>query len=199
MKSSMMLVSLLAIFAGCSVAPMNTATTARTLGADQNQFTGSFPIFGLKYERGINDSFDVGAGIENQMGAVFHAFGKYNFENKGEKGLSTAAIFGAGYGDGIGKSKSAYLGPIVSYRDNSFEAFATYKLNAVRWDYAGLSSDDKDDLISIPSVKESFVYHEVDFGISLVEEKWMATVGGKIFFFPEGTSSTPFLDVGYKF
>jgi hypothetical protein len=199
MKSSIQLVSLIAIFAGCSVAPMNTATTARTLGTDNNQVTGSFPVVGVKYERGINDRFDLGVGLESQMGTVAHVFGKYSIENKGEKGVSSAAIFGAGYGTGAGDSKSAYLGPIVSYRDDVFEVFGVYKISYVHWDFAGLSSDDKDDLISVPSSESNFVYHEMDFGISIVQEKWLATVGGKVFFFPDSTSSTPFVDVAYKF
>ena len=199
MKLPFFMLALILFFAGCSVAPINTATTARTLGTDKNQITGSFPILGVKYERGIDDSLDLGFGLESQMGVVFHAFGKYNLKNSGEKGLSYAGIFGAGYSDSIGDSKSAYLGPIVSYRYDAFEVFGAYKVNFVHWDFAGLSSNDKDELISVPSSEDSFVYHEVDFGISIVQESWLATVGGKLFIFPDSTSSTPFVEVAYKF
>lgn len=187
------------IIAGCSFAPINTATTARTVGNGNNQITGSLPVLGLKYERGVTDDLDLGLAYEHQMGPVVHAFGKYNFENKAENGISAAAIFGAGYSADIGDSKSAYLGPIISYRKNAFEVFAAYKFNYVRWDFEGLSSDDKDDLISIPASKSNFTYHAVDLGISLIKESFSATVGGKLFIFPDSTSSTPFVDLAFKF
>lgn len=199
MKSSALLLFLFAILAGCSVAPINTATTARTLGTDKNQVTGSYPVLGVKYERGINDRFDLGFGIENQSGALFHVFGKYNFENKPDQGISVSGIAGAGYGSGIGDSKSAYLGPIISYKGELVEVFGSYKFNFVHWNFDGITPDNKDDLFAVPASESNFIYHEFDFGINIVEEVWSASVGGRIFIFPNTTSALPFLDIGYKF
>ena len=111
--------ALFTILAGCSVAPINTATTARTLGKDNNLLTGSFPITGLKYERGVTDNLDLGLGIENQFGLLAHAFGKVNFINHQENGISVGSLFGVGFAS-IGDSKSFYAGPIVFIQKKLF-------------------------------------------------------------------------------
>ncbi len=198
MKLFLGFLALFILLAGCSVAPINTATTARTLGEGKNLLTGSFPVTGVKYERGITNDLDLGLGIENQFGLLFHAFGKVNFINHQENGFSVGSLFGGGLAS-IGDSKSFYTGPIVSYRKNSFEVFTAYKFNFVQWKFDGIDPDDKDDLLSVPSSKNDFTYHEFDLGMNFIEGRWMFTVGAHLYIFPDTTSSLPFVDIAYGF
>jgi hypothetical protein len=178
---------------------MNTATTARTLGIDQNLITASLPVTGVKYERGITENLDLGVGLESQIGYVLHAFGKYSFLNRKDNGFSLASFFGAGYGSGIERSKSVYVGPIFSYRKNSFELFASIRANYVSWNFAGLTAGNKDDLITIPSYKNHFFYGQSDLGMNFFNDNWTVTLGAKILMFPRSSAATPFGDIAYKF
>jgi hypothetical protein len=187
------------LLTACSVAPINTTTTARPLGKDNNQVTASGLITGFQYTRGLSEKIDLSVGIENQFGLVFNVFGKYNFKDGGTDGFSIAGISGFGYADGIGKSKSAYAGGVFSYRKDSIEPFLVARLNYVRWKYSSLDSNDRDDLITIPTYKDSFIYSQVDVGGNYITDRAHVGLGVHIFTFPDSSAVTPFIDIGYRF
>lgn len=184
---------------GCSVAPVNTSTTARSLGKDQNIVVGNALPLGVKYSRGTSDNLELGGGIEEQVWIVYHLFAKYTHVNNQDNGLSFASQGGFGYGPSLVKSKSFYFGPIVSYRASNIEFFGAYKLNHVQWKFSGLSSKNKDDLISIPSTDNNFLYHQFDIGMTFINNKFVTTVGLRDFIFPNNSTLVPFLDFGYRF
>ena len=107
MSKLLVLIALITL-AGCSVAPINTTTTARSLGKDKNQVTGNAIATGVQYARGITEKLDLNVGMESQFGLVLNAYAKYSFKNSAEKGFSFAGIGGAGYGSDLGHSKSLY-------------------------------------------------------------------------------------------
>ena len=183
----------------CSVAPINTSTTARPLGKDKNQIIASVIVPGLQYTRGLTEKLDLTVGIESQFGLVFNTYGKYTIKDNGANGVSLAALAGAGYGDSIGKSKSAYAGGIISYRKDNLEPFLVARLNYVSWKYSSLSSDNKDDLISVPTLKDSFVYSQVSVGGNYITERAHMALGLHAFIFPDSTGVSPFFDIGYRF
>lgn len=197
MRQSFLIIFLIFI-SSCSIAPVNMTTTARSLGENKNQIKLDLPVTGLLYERGLTSKFDMGFGIEEQIAPVFHLFAKYAFINNEESGFSFAEIVGGGYSGSIGRSKSIYFSPIVSYRHNSFEVFTSYRINYVRWDN-DLNQDQRDDILSFIPREKSFHYHQMDAGFNFLGDKWTTTVGAKIFIFGKSTSGTPFVDLGYKF
>jgi len=186
-------------FTACSVAPINTTTTARPLGVDKNQVIASIIVPGFQYTRGVSEKLDLTVGIESQFGLVYNVYGKYSLKDSESNGVSLAALGGAGYGDGIGKSKSAYFGGVFSYRNDSLEPFVVARLNYVSWKYSSLSSDRRDDLISIPSFKDTFVYSQVSLGGNYITERAHLALGIHAYIFPDSTGVSPFFDVGYRF
>ena len=198
LKQIFLCLSLLAL-TSCSVAPINTTTTARPLGKDNNQVTVSGLITGVQYTRGLSEKIDLTVGVESQFGLVFNVFGKYNFKDGGADGFSIAGISGFGYADGIGESKSAYAGGALSYRKDSIEPFLVARLNYVRWKYSALSSSERDDLITIPTFKDSFIYSQVDIGGNYISERAHIGLGVHIFTFPDSSAVSPFIDIGYRF
>ncbi len=199
MFKNISLILILTLLTACSVAPINTTTTARPLGKDNNQVTASGLITGFQYTRGLSEKIDLTVGVENQFGLVFNVFGKYNFKDGGSDGLSVAGISGFGYGHGIGESKSAYAGGVLSYRKDSIEPFLVARLNYVHWKYSSLSSNDRDDLITIPTYKDSFIYSQVDVGGNYITERAHIGLGVHIFTFPDSSAVSPFIDIGYRF
>ena len=199
MSKQLLLCLIFFILSACSVAPINTTTTARPIGKDNNQITASGLITGFQYTRGLNEEIDLTFGIENQLGLVFNVFGKYNFKDGGTDDFSIAGISGFGYADGIGNSKSAYAGGVLSYRKDSIEPFLVARLNYVRWKYSSLNSNDRDDLITIPTYKDSFVYSQVDIGGNYITDRAHVGLGIHIFTFPDSSVISPFIDIGYRF
>lgn len=185
-------------FLGCSVAPVNMTSTARSLGENTNQIKLDLPVVGVLYERGLTSKFDMGFGVEEQVGPVLNLFAKYAFINNPESGFSFAEIIGGGYGVSLGKSKSLYFSPLLSYRHNWFEVFTSYRINYVRWDN-DLTHNERDDVLSFIPNKTSFHYHQMDAGLNFIGNKWTTTVGAKVFIFDKNASGTPFVDIGYKF
>lgn len=189
---------LLMVISGCSLAPMNTVSTARSLGEDENNFKFSLPVPGMQYERGIKKNWDVGAGLEYQLGPVFNLYTKYAFINHAEDGLSLAGLLGGGYGTSIGKSRSVYFGPVISYRFNWFEPFFVYRKNYVKWSN-DITPGQLDDLLSFIPRIDSFHYDQFDMGINFAGKKWSSAIGFKIFRFKTRGSGIPFIDLGYTF
>ncbi|MBC7714126.1 MAG: hypothetical protein H7177_12355 [Rhizobacter sp.] len=193
------LLSLLLILlsaAGCAIAPLNSTTTARTLGEGQNEARINVIIPGAMVERGITNDLDLGAGIEFQSTTVLNLFGKYGFINDPKGGFSLAGLGGVGIGSG---TKSVYAGPVLSYRHDWFEAFTVIRYNYVHWTN-NISEDDKADLLSFFPHKVNFSYSQVDVGVSYINEKAIMSLGMKVFALEKSNSSaTPFFDIGFKF
>jgi hypothetical protein len=198
MKKIISILSALVLTA-CSVAPINTTTTARPLGKDQNLLTGNAIVTGVQYTRGLTEKMDVAFGIEEQFGVVFNMYGKYNFINGSDNGYSLAALGGIGYGSDLGHSKSVYAGGVASYRSGSFEPFFVLRLNYVDWKLYELTDNNRDDLVTIPSYKDTFLYAQTDAGFNYLNGVWGVTVGAHVYFFPENSSASPFAAIQYKF
>lgn len=186
----------LSSLAGCAVAPLNSTTTARSMGKDAQQAKINVAVPGLMYERGLSENFDIGAGVEIQSVLLLNVFGKYAFINKPEGGFSLAGLGGVGAGSG---SKSIYAGPVVSYRHKWFESFLVARYNYVDWKN-NFSSDDEADLLSFFPRKAHFSYSQLDVGMSYLGEKNSLSLGVKFFALEKDNSSlTPFVDIGFKF
>lgn len=187
---------IMAAIAGCAIAPINTTTTARTLGEGQNEAKVNILIPGAMVERGFTNDLDLGAGLEFQTVTVLHLFGKYAFINKPADGFSLAGLAGVGLGNG---TKSVYAGPVLSYRHDWWEVFTIARYNYVHWTN-NISEDDRVDLLNFFPRKVNFGYTQVDIGASYITEKAIMSAGLKIFGLEEDSSSaTPFFDIGFKF
>jgi hypothetical protein len=188
--------AILVTFAGCAVAPINSTTTARTLGEGQNEVRVNVIIPGAMVQRGLTNNLDLGLGVELQFTTLVNLFAKYAFINKPAGGFSLAALGGVGVAGG---SKSAYAGPILSYRHNWFEAFTIARYNYVRWSN-DVSNKDRDDLLNFIPSKIKFGYTQLDVGASYLTETAIVSGGAKIFSIEKDSASvTPFFDIGFKF
>jgi len=197
MKTLILLCSL--FICACSVAPINTVTTARPLGKDNNQGTFGVVPTGLIYTRGVTEKIDLSLGAEIQIGLMFSVLAKINVKDGGENGLSIAPLFGAGYGADLGNTKSLFSGLVLSYRKDSFEPFLTGRVNWVSWKVDELTGSNRDDLIKIPSYKKTFYYGQADVGFNYITQKAHIALGVHGFLFPENQAYAPFFDVGYRF
>lgn len=187
---------MLSSLAGCAVAPLNSTTTARSMGKDANQININVLVPGIMYERGLSENFDMGAGVEFQSVLLLNVFGKYAFINNLEGGFSLAGLGGVGAGDG---TKSVYAGPILSYRHKWFETFLVARYNYVDWKYE-VSSHDDSDLLSFFPKTGHLGYSQFDVGMSIIGETTSLSLGAKFFALEKDNSSfTPFVDIGFKF
>lgn len=184
----------------CTVAPIRTSTTARTLGDGKHKIgTTVLPVLGLTYEYGLKDDFDIGIGIERQLGLMFYGFGKYSFYQKQDDGFSHSVLFGAGKGFSIAETSAYYVGLMSSYRYKWIEPFLSFRYNYIKWKFSGLSSNDKDDLITVPSTSDSFSYYQADFALNFNAEKFVTTLGIHMWIFPDGSSAFPSLSFAWNF
>lgn len=186
------------LLGGCSVAPVNTSNTARSLGKDKNNVRFSLPVPGVEYERGLKESWDTGVGLEYQLEPVFNLYTKYAFINNAEKGPSLAGLLGAGLGTSVGKSRSQYLGLVTSYRYSWFEPFFSYRKNFVHWSN-NVTPSEYDQLLSFIPRKTSFNYDQFDLGVNFAGEKVSFSVGFKLLVFKDAKSGLPFVDLGFVF
>lgn len=173
MKRSILFL-LLAVIAGCSIAPMMTTRNARTLGEGGNkmQVSPALPVLGVSYERGLTENWDMGLAAELQLGSVYSAFTKYAFINT-EDGFSLAMSGGGFYGSSIAdvKSRGFYAGPVVSWRKDWFEVFLFPRYNYVHWQGFDIEQDESetDDLafdLKPNDSSYSFRYLQVDLGFN---------------------------------
>lgn len=199
MSNLLLLMFSVALFS-CTVAPIRTSTTARSLGEGKHQLgTSVIPALGLVYEYGIKNDLDLGVGIERQLGLVFQVFGKYSFYQKQDEGFSHAVLIGASKGVSFANSNAYFVGLMSSYRHKWIEPFVGMRYNYVRWKFSGLSTDDKDDLVDIPSTSDSFSYWQADIALNFLGEKFKTTIGYLYWFFPDGSVGLPALSFAYAF
>lgn len=182
---------------GCSVAPIQNYHSAQSLGSGRNEIKLSSVAPGVSYDHGLTKNLDLGFGVESQGGLLANVRTKYSFVNR-QNGLSFAGILGGGWSDDLGESKSAYIGPIVSYRGSSTEFFLGYRLNYVHMD-AHLDRDDRDDMMDFIKFKGNFVYSQVDAGMTLYRENLFTTLGLRIFMTREDQEILPIFDIGLRF
>lgn len=182
---------------GCSVAPIQNYHSASSLGAKKNELKLTTMAPGVSYDRGLSENLDVGVGLEMQSGFLVNARFKYALINQ-KRGLSLAAFGGAGYSDDLGNSKSVYGGPIVSYRFNSFELFASYRYNHVNWNNK-IDSDDRDDLFKFVPNKMNFTYRQADFGMTFYGQTSFLTLGARAFIMEGEEDFAPVVDFGFHF
>ena len=191
------------IFVSCSIAPLNSAHTARSLGKDTSSISVSLAsALGLRIEQGLTDKLDLGIGLELQSETVYFVQSKYSFINRPAGGLSLAGIGGVSLSSGYSHAKSVYLGPIVSYRYKDVELFFQGRFNYTHWNYDELhlrGNDTLNDLIVIPSTKNHFTYWQLDPGISFLGEKWSTSLGMHYLVFEDHTAGSPFIYINYHF
>ena len=185
-------------FLGCSLAPTNMTNTGRSLGMGNSQLQLTSTTPGFIYEHGYLNKFDMGFGLEEQIGPVANIYAKYAFINHPDDGFSFAEIVGGGLGISFGNARSLYFAPVFSYRHKWLEVFMSYRINYVKWSNNLTSSEQKDVISFIPH-DTCFQYHQMDLGLNFLGEKWSSSVGGKFFMFEHKASGMPFLNIGYKF
>ena len=157
------------IIQSCSLAPIVSEKTARTLGSGNWELNGgASPAYNAWVGRGVSDNLDLNFSVESQIGTVFSLGAKYAFA-QGNEGLSFSLMGGAFYG---ANSTGYYAGPVVSVKNGWFEVYGLAKYNQVSWD--GTSETTDEDTIFNFSLDQS-----VDFNY------WMG-VAGLNFWFSDG-------------
>lgn len=201
MKKILVLLVLLitaTIIQGCAVAPVQSYNSAKSLGYGNNdiRLSGSMPA--LSYDRGVTENLDIGFGIENQDFWLAMIRGKYSILNQ-KNGLSFAVTGGLGYAADMGDSKSAYVGPILSYFNRSgTEFFVGYRLNYVH--YSNNFKDvDTADIFSFFFREKNIYYTQLDLGVTFHGQKFYTTVGGKFLTAYGEHEFLPIVDFGIKF
>jgi hypothetical protein len=191
----------ISIISSCTVAPIRTSTTGKSLGQDNHQLSASiFPVFGAVYEYGATQNLDLGIGIENQVGYVGQFFAKYSFYNQPDGGFSHAALLGVSKGFSFAESKSIYSGLITSYLHKWFEPFVGVRYNRVSWKFSELNSGERDDLIFIPSQADTFYYWQADLGINFIADKFKTTIAYHMWYFDGGENDGfPSISFAYAF
>lgn len=185
------------ILSGCSLAPVQNYHSAQSLGAGKNELKLSGSVPGVSYDRGLTSNLDVGVGAELQSAFLLNLRTKYSFVNQ-KNGMSFAGLAGFGYSDDLGESRSAYLGPIVSFRRSDLEIFLGYRLNAVHMD-GKLSFEDRDDMMDFIPLKANFMYSQIDLGMTFYGENMFTTLGLRTFITSEDQAFLPIVDVGLRF
>lgn len=193
-------VLLFVFLTSCTVAPVRTSTTARSLGAGNHKIgTTILPVLGLTYEYGLKENFDLGIGVERQLGLMLYAHGKYAFYQKQDDGFSHAILIGAGKGLSLVETTAYFLGLMTSYKYKWIEPFISIRYNKIKWKFSGLSSDDKDDLWTTPATSDSFNYYQADIAINLIANSFTTTLGYHLWLFPDGTADFPSLSFSWNF
>lgn len=154
-------------FVSCSLAPVVSEKTARTLGhGNWETNIGLSPAPSITIGRGFGDSFDLHFSYESQLVPLVEVGGKFALAQNKE-GLSLA-VFGGGFTDG-NNSTGYYAGPIFSMKNGWFEFYALGKYNSVTWT-ADASTEVEDSV----------------FNFSLTEDQtfdyWLATIGINLWF-----------------
>ena len=151
---------------GCSLAPIVSEKTARTLGSGNWEInTGLSPAYNAWLGRGITENFDLNLAVESQIGTVFSFGGKFSFLQNPE-GLSISAMGGFFTGT---NSTGYYAGPIVSHKNGWVELYGLAKYNNVSWEATSDTADD--DVLFDFSLSQS-----VDFNY------WVAVLGANFWF-----------------
>ena len=124
----------------CSIAPLTTPKTARTLGRGHWEIDTGFSPTYFSAHRGFSKNFDVGLTIESQIGLAFELSGKYALLNRSEQGTSFAIFGGVFSGSSLrGRSSVLRLGPILSYKMNWWEPYVIVTYNRGQWEWGGLT------------------------------------------------------------
>ena len=158
------------LLASCSLAPVVSEKTARTLGDGNWELnSGLSPAANIFLGRGFGDHFDLHVSYENQLASLLEVGGKFAL-TQAKKGFSFA-VFGGGFMGG-GNSSGYYAGPILSIKHGWFELYTLGKYNKVNWK-ADESANDDDSIFNF-SLGE-----DVEF------DYWMAVVGVNFWFSKE--------------
>ncbi len=140
-------VFLLAVFSiSCSIAPLTTPKTGRSLGEGNWEVdAGASPGY-LSVNRGFSENFDAGLTAEMQIGVNMELSGKYAFINNSENGTSLALFGGIYKGSVVGGSNTGFrLGPVLSYKSGWWEPYLVLTYNLGKWRWEGLEDDSKSD------------------------------------------------------
>ena len=152
---------------GCSLAPVVSEKTARTLG-DGNWETnvGLSPAPSITIGRGFGESVDLHLSIESQIVPLIDIGGKFSITQRKE-GVSFS-IFAGGFSD-TSSSSGFYAGPIISLKSKWFEVYALGKYNNVTWK---------------ASEKEQAKDSVFDFSLNSDQnfDYWLAVVGINLWF-----------------
>lgn len=160
---SLQLTLLILVQACNSLAPFASEKSGTTLGKGHSQIVGgASPFVNLIYSKGFTDDLDVSFILEDQeLVALAAVSAKYSFRQS-EKGIAYAATMGvfSGIQD---PSYGFFLGPIISYKHNSFEFYAHFKYNYVETPRgANIGPDDSDFFAGLN--QESYI----DYGLGIL-------------------------------
>tara|TARA_B100000925_G_scaffold262107_1_gene219226 strand:+ start:14291 stop:14893 length:603 start_codon:yes stop_codon:yes gene_type:complete len=175
------------LFCGaCSLAPVVSEKTARTLG-DGNWETnvGMSPAVSVTVGRGFGESLDLHFSYESQIVPIVEVGGKFSIIQNNE-GLSFS-LFGGGFTDG-GSSSGYYAGPVVSFKKNWIEFYGLAKYNNVTWE-ADASTDDDDSVFNFNlSINQNFDYWLAVAGVNFwFNEGFGLNINGKRFFIDDAS------------
>lgn len=204
LEESMKVLSLvlLFIFGACSLAPVVSEKTARTLG-DGNWETnlGLSPAVSLTVGRGFGSNVDLHISYESQIIPIIEIGGKFALINN-KDGIAFS-LFGGGFTDGA-NSSGYYLGPVVSYKKDWIEFYGLAKYNNVTWE-ADASTDDDDSVFDFNlSINQNFDYWLAVAGVNFwFDEAFGLNINGKRFFIDEtsdeGEKIIPSIHLMYRY
>jgi hypothetical protein len=200
----LLLAALVLLNVGCAVAPFMTPKSGHSIGKGNWQVDASvLPVPGAMVAAGVTEDLDAGLIYEVQFGSVISLFGKYSlFNNK--SGWATSLYAGAFTAASVGSTNGYYVGPIVSYKNETFEPYLSIRYSWVKWDLDDVTEDQVED--SIIEIDEffpeiTFAYIQTDFGINFWVRKDLGiNVHGKLWtVFDDNVSVTSTVMPGVSF
>jgi len=165
MNSKLLLLIFVITLSSCSLAPVVSEKTARSLGGGNWETNvGLSPALNLTVGRGFGDNFDLHVSVESQIVSLVDVGAKYAILNNRE-GLSLA-VFGGAFSD-VANSSGYYAGPILSYKSGWFELYTLSKYNNVTWK-ADESTENDDSVFDFKLTEDqTFNYWQAVVGMNL--------------------------------
>lgn len=158
----------------CSIAPLNTPTTAKTLGQNHSSFNANLPL-GVSIAYGLSDNTDIEGSLELQFLQIVNSVAVKQALYSNEK-LFLSAFGGFFYSKSeYYKSEGYFLGPIMSFPlATTAELYLSAKYNQVNW--TGLNPDEVNDTDLLFTVFKDgnnthFEYTQWDLGLRFKASK----------------------------
>ncbi len=192
---------LLLALSACSIAPINSPHSAKSLGKG-NQEIAATPLSAprLSYAAGVTDNFDLEASLEIQTGIQAALWGKYSFINQKDDGFALAGLVGGFVTADATESKGLSAGPILSWKKSWFEIYTITRFNYVKWEKTEWDNDN--DIFDIETPEYDFTYLQSTLGFNFwFTPKFALNINGTIFYGSvfEGSAILPALEFIWKF
>ncbi|WP_286718173.1 hypothetical protein [Thalassolituus sp. UBA2009] len=185
----------------CSVAPLTTPTSARSLGKGNVQLSAYVaPATSVSFAAALGENTDAGVAIEQQITINQSIWIKHSLLNQAQ-GWSVAGLAGLFSATDLANSKGFYLGPLFSYSKGKAEWYGNLRYNRVYWDGPdNLSSEDKDDLwFDIVSDSSVYSYWQADVGMKIHRKRVTFNLGATCLELGGSSACMPIMGAGLTY